>query len=136
MKIHIANPTERPEGKYYRNTRFLFAFGAYGDTHVLVYARPDHIDDALEEAAGWLADHAPGLIMAHGCQELQDLYAEARNEWCEGHGAVEEEDEGEVWERATVDLTYTESGYIASYEWWVNEVSRTDLMSREPEFIV
>ncbi len=124
MKINIANPTERPEGRYRRNSRFLFSFGAYGDTHVLVYGRS--LDDALDEAIDWLVDHAPGHLM-------DDAVAEAYQE-----ALASGMDEEEALEQAEMDMT---SGgncghYIASWEWWVNEVSRADLMARDAEFVV
>lgn len=90
----IANPLDVPRGRHARETSlFVFRFGAYGDTKVAVWEAPDHIDSALEKAAEWLSDYAPGI------------FTEVNSE----------EDE--------VDMTYTESGYIASYEWHVDEIT-------------
>lgn len=54
--IIIVNASDRA----YTDHRYVLAFGAYGWTRVLVYA--NHLDDALDEAIDWLADHAPGLL--------------------------------------------------------------------------
>ncbi len=124
MKIHIANPTERPEGKYRRNARFLFSFGAYGSTHVLVYGRS--LDDALDEAIDWLVDNAPGHLMD---DQVAEAYQEAI---ARGLG------EDEAIEEAEMDMTCGGNSchYIDSWEWWVSEVTRADLMSTEAEFII
>ena len=77
--------------------RTLFTFGAYGNHRVLVIGY--HVDDALEVAADVLFDVAPGLFLP---------FEEA------------EEDESGV----VVDHTYTEHGYLPSWEWTVDDVSR------------
>lgn len=71
---------------------FWFQFGP--GTNVFVWKGPGirGLDGALEEAASWLVDNAPGHF----------------------HEVESEEDE--------VDMTYTESGYLASWEWYVNEL--------------
>jgi hypothetical protein len=112
------NPGDRSDGSC-----FTFHFGAYGDTHVSVWSRS--LEDALELAAEWLAKHEPGHLMTE--DELQDLYREA----CEDAGMVYPQpastDEMEsvayyaAREQAEADLTYTESGYLTSYEWTVDE---------------
>ncbi len=75
-----------------------FQFGAYGTTHVFVWSGPGHmgIEDALEEAASWLAENAPGVF----------------------HDVESDEDE--------VDMTYTESGWIPSWEWTVSRLESKD----------
>lgn len=91
---------------------FVLHFGAYGCTHVLAFGS---LEDALENAA----DILPGGLFT-------DVdYESARAEMYESGDLSEEQyndrDSDEVsdmvHERATVDLTYTESGYIASHEW-------------------
>ncbi len=90
-----------------RLVRTLFTFGAYGNHHVLVLGY--HVDDALEIAADVLIDVAPGLFLP---------FSEA-----------EENEAGEV-----VDHTYTERGYIHSWEWAVvDDASRADIKSRVEE---
>jgi hypothetical protein len=116
--IPIANPSDY---NFSRDTMplFLFQFGAYGDTQV--YAWGCHsLQDALEAAAEWLRDNAPGLF-----HEVD--YAGAAADV----GAPPDWDSDEnvdlwserVWEAAEVDLIYTESGYLASWEWFVSEVT-------------
>lgn len=39
---------------------YLFTFGAYGDTRLVVLA--GSLEDALEQAFEWLDEHAPGLL--------------------------------------------------------------------------
>lgn len=112
-KIHVANPND----KAFYSHSFVLWFGAYGWTRVLVYA--SDLESALEEAAGYLADNYPGLIMKHDSEELKDLYKEA----CEELGAPyppTEENWEKVDEKALIDLTYTESGCIPSWEWGIS----------------
>ena len=114
------------DGHRWEDGRWLFSFGAYGDTHVLVLGF-DGVYDALEAAAEWLAKYAPGHLMAHDSDELKELYREA----CDEHEVSYEElargeldgnpEADEVEQTATTDLTYTESGYLTSCEWFVTE---------------
>jgi hypothetical protein len=100
--------------------KWLFQFGAYGTTYVLVVGDRS-LDDALETAAAWLAEHAPGHIMEHGSEEHTTLIQEA----CAEHGIAWEdfdhETHDEIVQEAESDLTYTESGFLTSYEWTVTE---------------
>lgn len=129
-KINVANPLARDmtRGTYGRWQTYLFSFGAYGDTHVLTYG--SGMDSALEEAAEWLADNAPGHLMAHDSEELSDLFTEAVQEFEEEHGREPDDEERcECFDKATTDLTYTEAGYLTSYEWTVREnPSKADLI--------
>jgi len=84
--LGVAIDSYEPYGR-----RWLFAFGAYGWTRVLVLGADPSLEDALEIAADWLAENAPGI------------FAEAESE----------EDEA--------DMTYTQSGWIPSCEWSVLE---------------
>jgi hypothetical protein len=118
------NPGDRP-GQYGRETCFTFRFGAYNDTTVSVWARS--CDDALELAAEWLAEHAPGHIMPEGDDHLEDLRREVCEEFglvyppeCD-HSELEERGYYVAFEQAEADLTYTESGYLTSYEWTFSE---------------
>lgn len=106
-----------------------FQFGAYGDTYVFVWG--GSLEDALEEAAGWLADNAPGLLTSE--KEMAERFQE------------EAEDQGVSWppedwddpevesvrEAAEADMTYTESGWIPSWEWYVNELHPGDELYAE-----
>ncbi len=90
-KIIVADINNR---SWTRNA-FVLSFGAYGDTHVLVYE--NSLDDALESAAEALRDN--GLVGIF-------------------HDVESEEDE--------TDMTYTEAGWLASWEWNVSGEWRHD----------
>src|SRR5512134_2926868 len=80
MKSHgigIVNEGIHPDRKW------LFSFGAYGWTSVLVVGACS-LDDALECAAGWLADNAPGHLMAYDSDEHLALLREQ----CDEHGVT------------------------------------------------
>lgn len=114
--VFIVNPLDvRREGK---NTVYVFQFGAVGTLWLAVLNQS--FEDALEEAAGWLAEYAPGHL--HTDKEMQDLYNEALAELVsEGKDPEDEETIQKAQEDAEADLTYTESGYLTSYEWWGGE---------------
>ncbi len=69
-RVHMANPTERS----WARQAYVFAFGAYGDTYVMAYGG---LEDALEAAAEWLAENAPGHLMAAWGPEHTELVREA-----------------------------------------------------------
>ncbi len=105
IRINLANAPQDGEG----GDCFVFAFGAYADTLVAAWGRG--IEDCLEEAAGRLADNAPG--------HLSDL-AETYNEYhldARAKGATEEQEEEYAREQSETDMTYTDSGYLRSWEW-------------------
>ncbi len=108
----LVNPTDYPQGRSYGGIRkeqlYGLQFGAYGWTKLLVWSR--HRENALEEASGWLAEHAPGIFVDQ--DSLRELEKEYREE-------NPEADDDEVMSEAYADLTYTEDGYIPSYEWGV-----------------
>ncbi len=112
----VVNPLEYDT--YMRNSIFAFTFGAYGWTRLIVWEASDHIEDALEKAAEWLAEHAPGILTSE--EEVGKLIDEAKEE---KPGA----DEEEVFTTATQDMTYTESGWIPSWEWTVSEFTSGEL---------
>lgn len=87
---------------------WIFSFGAYDATHVLAYGA---LDDALESAAAWLAEHAPGHL-------TEPDYGNARNEILGESGIGDDMlSEEAIAEHAEADLTYTESGWLLSHEW-------------------
>ncbi len=109
----LINPTDYPRGPDYPSRPrgeqlYGLQFGAYGWTKVLVWSRS--LEKALEEAAGWLADHAPGIFVD------QDELARLEKEYREEHPDADDDD---VSQGAYEDLTYTESGYIPSWEWGI-----------------
>lgn len=111
----LVNPLEYPTGQHsgvrHKGELFALQFGAYGWTKLLVWAR--HAEDALEEASGWLAEFAPGIFVDQ--EQLEELEKEYREE-------NPDADDDDVANEAYADLTYTESGYIPSYEWTLDDV--------------
>lgn len=102
----------------YGQTAWLLHFGAYGDTLVLAWGR---LEDALEGAAGVLPmgmfctdsvteEYVLAMANATAVHALLSAFGLAEglgtcdiNEWAD--------------EQATIDCTYTESGYLPSWEW-------------------
>jgi hypothetical protein len=117
----IANPSDHA---FNRDTMplYLFSFGAYGST--LVYVWGCHtLSDALEAAAEWLKEHEPGHFVTFSEADYEEAARDidAPHDWKE-----DDEWASRVWERAEVDHTSTESGYLASWEWHVREVTDAD----------
>lgn len=56
----VVNPTDYDS--FMSPVIFAFAFGAYGWTRLIVWGQRDHLEDALELAADWLSEHAPGIL--------------------------------------------------------------------------
>lgn len=115
--------------------RYILWFGVYADTRVLVYA--DSLESALEDAAqelreqGWI-----GLFTEPDYADaLEDLQKEGKIpqdvtwEEISACGVIDEVSE-KVLSRADADLTYTESGWIASWEWGIvaEDPSREELL--------
>lgn len=107
-EVTLVNPSDRSWTKH----DYILWFGACGTTYLRVWS--NCLDSALEKAAGWLAEHAPGHL-------TQPEYSEERN----GEGEPVNADEAEA------DLTYTESGWLVSYEWGIvaEDVTRAGLES-------
>ncbi len=113
-RVAIVNPYDR----YVWPRRWLLSFGTYADRYVLVWA--DSLESALECAAEWLHEHAPGTFVdPEPCGECGGTDGEDRETCatCQGSGIDE------------TDLTYTEYGYLISHEWFGREVSRRDVLS-------
>lgn len=117
-KLFVVNPDDHS----WSTDLFHFQFGAYACTHLLVFA--NGMDSGLEEAAGWLASHAPGTFVDIDTKEIRDDLAKKLGV---APSEIDDEDLYEVWDEVTVDLTYTESGYIASYKWWVNDADEATI---------
>jgi hypothetical protein len=92
-----------------------FNFGAYGDTTVYVLTDRETLDDALETAAEWLKDNAPGVF-------TEPDYADAARELGYSPNTEDETEQEAIRECAETDHTYTESGYLLSWEWTVDEL--------------
>ena len=120
----IANPSDAgsyggARGGARGQSLYRFHFGAYGAR--VVYAWDCHtMSDALEAAAEWCREHAPGVFTE---PDYDGAAADigAPEDWRD-----DPEWADKVRDRAEVDLTYTESGYIASWEWSVTEVTDAD----------
>ena len=126
-QLIIVNPEDRANHqskwiRHYGAKRYVLSFGVVGTTHLMVWGHS--LEDALETAAGWLADNAPGHIMPAWGEKHTALVREC----CEERGlpypppdGADLEGDGyyDAQEDAESDLTYTESGYLTSYEWFV-----------------
>lgn len=91
-RAEIANPDE------YHATLYHFQFGAYGSTHVLVYA--DGFHDALETAAQYLVD-----------KELFGLCV-PYDQYEPGHDCTSGDCDC---------CTFTDAGVLTAYEWYGGE---------------
>lgn len=100
---------------------FWFQFGGpYATMNVFVWKGPGiGLNSALEEAAAWLAENNPGRLTSE--EEMTELYRKAAEEmgisW-----PIEDWDDPRVEqmrESVEADMTYTESGWLTSYEWYV-----------------
>jgi hypothetical protein len=140
QKYVIANPEAgTPGGGHWAcRTTFprlwAFSFGPYGGANVLVWGAPDIGEEgALEEAAEIVAKRWPGLIMEAGGEEHAELIREA----CEERGVAftsmreldwDDEKVQDARDDAEADLTYTESGYLASWEWTMDDVDASSVL--------
>jgi len=115
----LINPSEA----WFHKRLWAFQFGSVGATRLLVWAAS--LEDALEESADWLESDAPGHLIGHNSDDLRVLLEEAAEEmgYFGDLAEVNEDDWEAIEESATADLTYTEAGYLVSYEWWVDEVT-------------
>lgn len=104
-----------PETHSYRfSHRYVLAFGAYGETLLLV--RAEGIEDALSEAIDWLVDNEPGYIID---DQVNEEYARAIAE-----GLSEEK----AMERAEQDTISggNAGNHISSAEWTIVAEDPTD----------
>lgn len=118
-RVVLANLPEYSWGSgHYRAWKlFSLGFGAYGSTNVAVFA--NSLEDAVEESAAWLRDYAPGIFTDVTQDDIHDAQVELAEERGVNIQDMEDDDDlmCRVYDNATQDLTYTESGYIASWEW-------------------
>ena len=115
--VTLVNPTDRDWSRH----RFVLQFGAYGSTNLMVWA--NSLDDAIETAAEWLAEHAPGHVIPIWGEEHKDLIREVCSErgieFPGGFEALDDETKYAICADAETDLTMTESGFLRSYEWTI-----------------
>jgi hypothetical protein len=101
-EVHVAQGNNYCGYEWQRQIH-VFHFGAYGCTHVLAFGS---LEDALEDAASVLKKVAPGCF-------TEPEYPDG----VEYDPSGEDDEANRLIEEAEEDLTYTESGYIASWEW-------------------
>jgi hypothetical protein len=106
-KVNVINADEKING----TKSHMIGFGSVGTTWCLVFAYS--IEDALEDAAQWLADKELfGHITPHD-RGLDELGCDCADPYeCESH-------------------TYTEAGWLTSHEWFVigENMSRNQIIS-------
>lgn len=130
--VPIANPSEAASCVGERRGRwcnlFLFSFGAYGDTQLYVWA--DYLDSALEVAAEWLDDNAPGRLVKLGEDELKEAAEDLGVQWKRDWPDWEDEEFQSVVEQAEADLTMVgghtqlkHGDYLLSHELGVSDVT-------------
>ncbi len=108
-RVYIANPDERS----WHTGCWVFWFG-HSPTYVLAYGRG--VEDALENAAQWISNYAPGLVVNQ--DDLDSRVADAREDWInknERH-PTKDRDFEEIQESAEEDLICTESGWFIGHE--------------------
>ena len=122
-KLYHVAPTYWPDE---RKGGWSFQFGAYGSTRIIVLNEPgiSSLEDALESAAEVLAEVAPGTFHDDA---IEDAYNEAIAE-----GMSEEDAQAE----SETDMTYTEYGYIPSWEWHVNELHSGPLFDKARTYAI
>ncbi len=106
---YLVNPGDHD----WKKGLFEIWFGAHAATHFLVWAQG--FEDALEEAAEAALDAGMKGFFVDD-ENMKELYDEARKEL--GPDA----DDDDVAQQAEADLTYTESGWMPSYEWGGQDV--------------
>lgn len=119
--IYLVNPpADVPDrsAHQYRDQKWLFSFGPYADTQCIVWGRC--LEGALEKAADWLCEHAPGHF-------ADPDYAAAAEELGLDPRTDDPEEQERIVELAETDLTYTAAGYLLSWEWGVHEIHRADM---------
>lgn len=121
-RVQVADGSEPNAKRFY-----VFAFGAYASTLVAVGYAPGYyrdrtlsLEDALEIASEHLRGIAPGVFTEPDIEAArEEMYASGDLSAEEHADRDSDEVSDKVWEHATTDLTYTESGYIASWEWTI-----------------
>jgi len=122
----IANPDEVErfaETRYARHGSGLweFQFGAYGDTHLYVWA--DGMGSGFEIAVEWLDDHAPGMLTMVSEEDYQQAAEELGKVWDPS------DPDDEIMQTAEADMTMIghttlkHGNAVASWEWTVREVT-------------
>lgn len=106
----VANPFDRDVWK----NVYVFQFGAFATTKVIVFA--NSVDDGIEVAAEWLDENGLAGFF------VQPDYKDAAEELGFAVDTEDCDEIAQIHERAEIDLTYTEAGYLLSYEWYLTEL--------------
>jgi len=135
-EIPVANPSE---AEFFEDNRhvhegplWFFSFGAYGATHVYVWA--DGIESAFEIAVEWLDIHAPGLLTDVTEGDYRAAAEDLGIAWDPNWMTSPERGDERLWEKvreaAEADLTVIghttlqHGQFIPSWEWTVSEVPK------------
>jgi hypothetical protein len=110
-RYNIANWNDR----HFTKNRYMFFFGAYGATRVLVFA--SDLDAALDEAVDWLVDNAPGHIVT---DMVNDAYKEAVEQGLSEEKAIE-------WAEQDTLCAGNCGDYVLSYECRFSEIGVKEL---------
>lgn len=102
---------------------YILWFGACGPTNILVYA--NGLEAALEDAAQEIHDR--GWLGHFNEPDYKEAFEDLQRDGKIPKGLIFEEDASNengqyqelIREEAETDLTYTESGYIADWEWGI-----------------
>lgn len=111
-EIILVNPENRDYTRYRgndsRGSCFVLCFGAYGWTKLMVWE--NNLQDALDTAVDWIAEHAPGLLCTN---EVNTAHNEAM-----ASGMTEEE----AWDSSEIDVTRAGNcgDCISSSEWGIS----------------
>lgn len=96
-----------------RKEAHLFSFGACAPTRILYFSNSDDVSDGLEACAAYCAEK--GFV---GYFSPPD-YPLSEDGSCTVCGSTQDGEMCEHFQDAEVDHTYTESGWILSWEWMV-----------------
>jgi hypothetical protein len=127
-QAHIANPYYAVPASWghYRGTLYVFQFGhgTYSNPTYVAFWDEGHqgIEGALYGAAEWLAEYAPGHLVEPDYEEAaRELGMPSPKtvsyQWDDEAGQA-------ILEQAELNLTYTESGWLESDQWFVNTISK------------
>lgn len=110
-------PPPRRGGTYDRASLYVVTLNVYG-TQVFTWTAS--VEEAVEEAAEWAVDNAPGSFYEITESDLKEAAYDLGIPW-----PTDNEDAKQaVWEEVETDLMYTESGYLVSHETMIDEIDR------------
>lgn len=119
--VVLVNPSERAyKSRYYRDMqghdcdRFVLWVDSHAPRYLMIWT--SSLEDAIETAGEWLAEHAPGLLCDDAVNEAyQEAYDAAIAE-----GKDEDTAREEAYETAESDVTRLDNGhYLESHEWGI-----------------